>query len=1127
MSGRLIGSTMALAVVVSLATVCSGQVTTGTIVGTVRDASGAVIPSAKVTITNLEKGTSLVYQTDQTGLYRAPFLIPGTYSVTVAKPGFRTVVRTGITLQVDQQATIDFTLTVGAVSQQVSVTAAAPLVESQSSSLGQVITQPQVENLPLNGRDWGDLVYLVSGVTPGEQGQDLGGFSTFNPRGTSSFEAEGGQENGNAWLIDGIVDDEYSFDTTMIKPSIESIQEFKVLTGTFSAEFGGGPGVVSASTRSGSNQFHGSAMDFLRNTALNARNYFAAPNQPKPPFIRNQFEATLGGPVIIPKVYNGHNHTFMFLDYYGERQIQGISNVNTVPTMAARQGDFSQYTDPSGNLIPIYNPLTTTLVNGQPVREQFAGNMIPSGLINPVGLRVASIYPLPNAPGNFLNYFDTADRTIDDNGGNVRVDHIFGPKDTFFARFSYEQYDLTAPQGESACCLPSNPAQAKEYDLGPYVSGLQETSLNANGLSVNETHIFSPNVVNEFRAGYARMNTVSFGSDYGHYPDNGLGIQNVNISPLTSGLSNLWPQGFTGLGGGPDWLPAHPLDTTSQIGDDLSWVKGSHQLKFGFRGVHIDDMQLANEETRGDIYFNNNFTNNPANPTAESGSGIATLLLGYSTSGTRGFLDNGPFYLSANQYSAYVQDDWKASSRLTLNLGVRYDILRPPFELHNRLVNFDPSTDTMIYAGVNGVSSRGNLQTRYGNFGPRIGFALDPTGSGKTAIRGGFGVVYFSLPNSASEELPVNVPWLVSQGYAPDEYPLGSQMSSVPTIADPFGPPVAVQPITTAQLNAANPYVNAQNFSNLTPYMESYSLDAQRQITPSLLFQVGYQGSRGIHLLESGNLNEVEPGPGPLSSRRLIQSLNNVTTVYYMFNGNMSNYNSLQVKVQRNFSHGMQFLLNYTYEKSLDYNGSEASGDGMVYGPQTITDMKAAYGLSGFDHAQVLVGNWIYHLPFGPGHRLVSQGPLSRVVGGWEFDGIGTLYTGYPFSVQLATGVTNGAASWPNRICSGKLAHPDPSAWFNTSCFVPPPTNTYGNVSRTPLFGPGTINFDTALAKNFKLTERFNLAFRAEAFNTFNTPNFAMYVNGDWGLIGLPDANAITGTFIDNREFELSLKLTF
>jgi hypothetical protein len=241
----------------------------------------------------------------------------------------------------------------------------------------------------------------------------------------------------------------------------------------------------------------------------------------------------------------------------------------------------------------------------------------------------------------------------------------------------------------------------------------------------------------------------------------------------------------------------------------------------------------------------------------------------------------------------------------------------------------------------------------------------------------------------------------------------------------------------------------------------------------------------------------------------------------------MSNYNSLQIKAQRNMSHGMQFLVSYTYSKSLDYAGSEASGDGMVYGPQTITDRKAGYGLSGFDLTNRVVGNWIYQLPFGPGHQFVSNGFLSQVVGGWEFNGIGTLQSGYPFSVSMATGVTNGASSWPNQVCSGKLSRPDPSAWFNMSCFVPPPTNTYGDVSRSPLRGPGTTNFDMALAKTFKITEHVNLAFRAEGFNIFNTPNFALYSNGDWGLIGLPDANTLTGTFIDNREFQLSLKLTF
>ncbi len=1104
-----------------------GQVTTGTIMGTVLDNSQANVPAAKVIITNTEKGTSQVYQSDESGLYNAPFLIPGIYSVRVEKSGFQSQTRTGITLQVDQQVRIDFTLTVGAVTQEITVTTAPPLVETQNSSLGQVITQAPVENLPLNGRDFGNLVYLVAGVTPGVQGTDLGGFSTFNPRGTSDFNALGSTGNGNAWLVDGIVDNEYSFNTILVKPSIESIEEFKVLIGTFSAEFGRGPGVVSISTRSGNNKFHGSAMDFLRNTVFNARNYFAAPTQRKPPYIRNQFETTFGGPLVIPKLYDGHDHTFFFIDYFGLRQIQGISNVDSVPTAAVRQGDFSNFTDSSGNVIPIYNPLTTTIVDGQPVRQQFQGNIIPPGLINAVGARVASIYPMPNAPGNFQNYYNTANRTIDDNGGNLRVDHTFGPNDSFFLRFSYEAYDLVAPQGRSACCLPSDPAQAKLYDLGPYVSGIQKTSLTANGVAANYTHIFKPTLVNEFRAGYARSGTISVGSDYGHNADTGLGIQNVNLSQFTSGLSNLWIQGYTGLGGGPDWLPAHPLDTDSQIEDSISWLKAHHQLTFGFRGVHTDDMQEANESTRGDIYFNDNFTNDPTNPNAESGNGLATLLLGYSTGGARGFLDQGAFYMAANSYSAFLQDDWKVSSKLILNLGVRYDIFDPPVEKRNRFANFDPNTNQMIYAGVNGTSRAAGLQTRYLNFAPRVGFAYDLTGSGKTVIRGGYAVVRFPVPPGASEELGVQAPWLMSQSYSPDEYPLGTDMASAPTIADPFGPPVIVQPTNTAQLNAANPYVLGQNFSNLTPYMETYTFDVQRQITPNTLLQIGYAGSRGIHILEAMNLNEVEPGPGSMASRRLIQSLNNVNEIYYMWNGNGSNYNSLQVKAQRNMSRGMQFLVNYTYSKSLDYNISVDSGGGVVSSPQTITNMKAGYGLSTFDLTHRLVASWIYQLPFGPGHNLAPTGILSYVVGGWNFSTIGTLESGIPFSVNLATGVTNGATSWPDQVCSGKLDHPGPSAWFKTSCFVPPPTDRYGNVSRTPLRGPGTINFDSALAKSFPIKENLKLEYRAEAFNIINSPNFELRSNGDWGQIGLPDANAITGTFIDNREFQMSLKLTF
>jgi hypothetical protein len=1108
----------------SLAVPSRAQVTTGTIVGTVQEASGAVIPGASVTVTNTEKGTALAFETDQNGSYYAPFLIPGTYEVKVERAGFRAEARSGIVLQVDQRARVDFTLSLGQVTQTVNVTAAPPLVQSESASLGQVISQAPVEALPLNGRNFAQLVWLSTGVTTGQVGENLSGASSFNPRAASDFNALGSQANGNGWLVDGIVNNEETFNTVIVQPSVESIQEFKVLTGVFSAEFGRGAGVVSVSTRSGSNQIHGSAMDFLRNTVLNARNYFASATLPKPPFIRNQFEATLGGPVVIPKVYNGHEHTFIFLDYYGERQIQGLSFVNSVPTMAVRQGDFSNYTDSKGNVIPIYNPLTTAVVNGQTVRQQFSNNMIPSGLLNSVGMTVASLYPLPNASGNFNNYFDTADRTINDNGGNARMDHTFGHKDSMFARFSYERYILVAPQGQAACCLPSNPSQVQQYDLGPYVAGVQDTTLLTQGLAVDETHIFRANLVNDFRSGYARTNPFTRQSDFGRHTATALGIQNINVTPFTTGIPNINLQDFTGLSGGPAFLPANPRQTLEQVEDTVSWIKGAHQLKFGFRGVHLDYSPFTNTNTRGTISFNDNFTNNPV--TNSGGSGIATLLLGYSTSGSRGFLIT-PYYLMANEYAAFAQDDWKLIPRLTLNLGVRYDVFTAPTEKYNHITNFDPSADALIYAGVNGVNRSVNVQTPHKNVQPRLGFAYDLTGNGKTVVRGGYGISYFPLMPSGSNFLGQNVPWTVSQNYNPPVYPLGSQMPSVPTLSDPFGRAVAVQPTTAAQLNAANPLVASWAFANQTPYMETYDLDVQRQLTGTLLFEIAYAGSRGIHLQESSNIDEVQPGTGSLASRRLIQPLANVSTINYFFPGNMSNYNSLQVKAQKYLSRGLQFLASYTYSKSLDYAGSSASGGGAVGNPQTYTDRKAGYGASGFDLTHRFVGSWVYELPFGQGQRFARNGVLNRLVGGWEFDGISTLESGFPFSLTLNQGVNNGAPSWPNRICSGTLARPDPFLWYNPACFAAPPPNTYGNVARGALRGPGLVDFDVSFVKNTRLSERLNVQFRGDAFNLFNTPAFS--VSGINASIGSPTAGRITSTNpnIDNREFQLALKLVF
>lgn len=417
------------------ASTLGAQVTTGTILGTVRDHTGAVVAGAVVVVTETNKGTSQNYQTDEMGGYNAPFLVPGTYSVSVEQQGFKKEVRTGIVVQVDQKARIDFTLSVGAVTETISVVGAAPLIKSDSSELGEVITEQSIREMPLNGRNFATLVYLTPGITPGQSGENLSGASTFNPRGASNFNALGSMANANAWLIDGIDNNEHTYNTVIVMPSIESVREFKVLTGTFSAEFGRGAGVVSVSTKSGANEFHGTLFEFLRNDKIDARNYFALATAAKAPFRRNQFGAAASGPVLIPKLYNGRNKTFFFADYSGLREIKGVTYVNSVPTALTRTGDFSAFTNSAGTLIRIYDPLSTRLnpnynsslpvstSNPQYLRDAFAGNVIPAGRISTVGRNVASIYPLPNQSGNFDNYTINANRTVTDDAFNTRIDH--------------------------------------------------------------------------------------------------------------------------------------------------------------------------------------------------------------------------------------------------------------------------------------------------------------------------------------------------------------------------------------------------------------------------------------------------------------------------------------------------------------------------------------------------------------------------------------------------------------------------------------------------------------------------------------------------------------------------------
>jgi len=548
-------------------------------------------------------------------------------------------------------------------------------------------------------------------------------------------------------------------------------------------------------------------------------------------------------------------------------------------------------------------------------------------------------------------------------------------------------------------------------------------------------------------------------------------------------------------------------------------LRGRHQLKFGYRLVDRYPSPFTNTDTRGTINFGRNYTNNPV--TNSGGSGLASLLTGYVNSAARGFLLE-PYTLRTQEHGLFVQDDFKVSSRFTVNAGLRYEIFRAETEEEDHVVNFDPVGLRLIYAGEEGATRSVNKKTRYGNFAPRLGFTYDLTGNATTILRSGFGITYFPEQPSASNMIGQQVPYTVSQNVSFPTNP--TDFSAVRTIDNPFPPVAQVKPRTTEELQAANPRVLGHSFENETPYAEQWHLGIERRLFAAMAVETTYAGSAGKHLIYCYNPNEVQPGIGSQESRRLIQPLNRLNNIVQCDPRNRSTYHSGQLKVTQRFRSGLQFLGSYTYAKTLDYGGSAGSGGGAVGNPQTVTNLAAGKGPAGFDVRHRAVISWVWELPFGPGRAWAREGgALGAIVGGWQFSGITTLTTGRPFTVFMQTGVNNGAPSWPNRIGSGKLDDPSVSLWYNPRDFVAPPANTYGDTGRGILRAPGHANVDTSLSKRFTVVGRSNVEFRWDAFNLFNNPGFG-FPNQNFDS---PTAGRITSTIIDNRSMQFSLKMNF
>lgn len=1094
----------------------TAQVTTGTIFGTVTDPQGAVMVGATVTVTNQDQGTVVTKKADETGSFQFPFLIPGSYRVTVEQAGFKKAEQKDVVVAVNSQVRVDMAMTVGNVSETVEVTASAPLVQSTTAETGQVIEQRAVQELPLNGRNFAQLVYLAPGVTPGQAGENLSGASTFNPRAAANYNPLGQRANANGWLLDGIDNNEYTFNTVIVQPSLESVREFKVLTGSFSAEFGRGAGVVSVSTRSGANDLHGTAFWFHRNIELDARGYFQTPQAlpKKLPFRRHQMGAAVSGAIV-------KNKLFFFTDYAGQREVRGLDYLNTVPTDAVRAGNFADFRNTNGSLIQVWNPFSTRVNPANPsgfVRDPFPNNTVPTALMNPVGINVASIYPKPNLAGNFNNYQSAPVRTIKDNQYTVRSDYQLSQKDSMFFRFQQQWYDLDAPQGQANCCLPTPAESASKFKLGPWVAGIQNTRLRTHGGAFNWSRVWTPSLVGEFRTGWARTNPSTFHSDYGVPAADSLGIRNVNLTDNSTGIPTINVADFTGLSGGPGFLPARPRQVNYQIDYNLYWTKAKHSLKFGYHVVRRDASPFTNADTRGVLNFNRGFVSDPVARTG--GTGWASMLLGLVQTGSRGFLIDVPG-LRAWENAWFFQDDWKVTPKLTLNLGVRYEIYSPETEKYDRMTSFDVTKMMFAYANEGGYS-RTLRNTDRNNFAPRFGFAYDMFGNQKTILRGGFGISFFPEPVSASSMLTQGPPWLFSESYSYGDFL--TDYTAIPRIDMPFGTLVPLKPMTTAEINTRRPTVRGYSFDNPTQYAETWSFTVQRQMGQNWMAELGYVGSRGLNLLYNFNHNEVRLGSGSVEDRRPVQALRNIANITIFEPMNMSNFHGMTMKVDRRFASGFQILGVYTLGKSLDYGGSIASGGGNTGAAQTVTCIKCGYGASGFDVRHRAVINGLYDLPWGKGRMFsIENKILDAIAGGWQIGGIVTATTGRPYNVSLANGVNNGAPSWPDRIKSGKLDNPDPYYWFDASAFVAPAANNYGNVARGVLYSPGVVNIDSSVVKTFRFTEKVGFNVRFEAFNLFNTPYFG-FPNAS---IGSATVGRITSTVGDNRSVQISGRINF
>jgi hypothetical protein len=1032
------------------------------ILGTVADPTGAIVVGASVTITQPATGFTRTVATSAEGAYEVRYLLPGEYNVEVKASGFRGERRTAIVLQIGQQARINFALQLGQLIDAVEVVAETPLMQTENAALGEVISQERIINLPLNGRRFLDLAALTPGVTVRTSAQ------------FSILKANGTRDTTMALSFDGVSATTNRWAFVAIFPSLDAIQEFKVQTGNYTAEYGGNAGAnVNVQLRSGTNQLHGSLYEFLRNDRLDARNFFRPKQLSKDALRRNQFGAVVSGPVVKDK-------TFFMVGWESQRDVRQAAGTNITLTPEQRRGDFSAV---SGR---ITDPFT-----GDP----FPGNIIPTSRLNPVSVNLANTYlPLPNQSGA-VNYAFLSQPTTNWDQALTRWDHRYSDKDQVAGHYMLQSYRRPV--------VGAIPVFRSEADY-----------LNQN-VSVQQIHTFSPTRLNEFRFGYhrgyrtatnPRKDTDFKASDIGV---NGLrqgGPDGRELSKREAGFPSIGISGFLGLGesGGSDY----DFTRTFQFVDNLSIFKGKHSLKMGA------DIQrrLSDANTINWPYGQTTFTSDI------SGNAAAAFMLGFPR---ETLTPEGQPVSAVRQWRAffYFQDDWKVTPKLTLNLGIRYDLLGMPRDVNGntRTLRFDlDPRGPILWPDDRRTSAEGKGTVadmwinEHWHIAPRFGFAY--RFNDRTTIRGGYGI--FTATNQFDH---VNV------------LQLNPPIAGSLTVINPARNPVAtIQNPVPRELYPSQPIYNMVSIEpgrrHFNPYLQNWNLQVSRQLSRNDALEVGYVGTKGTFLDSSQlNFNSPDPGPGDIQARRPYPG---IARIRLLTSDGNSNYHALQTRYEHRFAHGLSLTGAYNWSHMMDDQNDETNGDrAQAQNPRNRGRAEKASSI--FDIRQRLVVGYVWDVPFTSG----LKGPMQVVLGGWSLGGIITLQSGSPFRITQSADTQNNdsvGAARPNLVPGQTMtilsSERDPQRWFNTAAF----TNSvlvYGSTPRNPLVRPGMNTFDLSLQKTFKMPfrEGHELLFRTEFFNAFNKPQFGT----PGASLGTGTFGRITGTASDNRQIQFGLRYAF